>query len=185
MPNSCITKTKVHNKTRNYQHMREHTKSNFQHLHTKDSKLAFWTCHGAGFVVLFVQVHRVFMFIAKTTQKDQALWIKAIPICSMYWDMKTYTNGWTLWQIHVEKNIPVPWNAHLDIIKVPFSTCFIQSCETTHCSWKWLPSPENPPPVTSLHSCTDSPWGPPRGKVNQEGLRFPMSNESDVFSKRF
>ena len=67
-------KNKVHNRTLNYQHMPEHTKSNFQHLHIKDAKLAFWTCHGAGFVVLFVQVHRVFMCIAKKqNKKDQAL----------------------------------------------------------------------------------------------------------------
>lgn len=85
MPNSCITITKVHNGTLNYQHMREDTKSNFQHLHTKDSKLAFWTCHGAGFVVLFVQVHRVFMCIAKKTKK--------IGPPFHVWDMKTYMNG--------------------------------------------------------------------------------------------
>ena len=168
MPNSCITITKVHNRKLNYQHMTEHTKSNFQHLHIKDSTAAFWTCHGAGFVVLFVQVHRVFMCIAKKTKK--------IGPPFHVWDMKTYMNGWNLWQIHVEKIIPVPFGASGYMGK----WCHFQLVSSKVVT----PISRKPSPVTSLHSCTDSPWVH-RGKVNQESLRFPMSNESDVFSKRF
>lgn len=168
MPNSCITITKVHNRTLNYQHMTEHTKSNFQHLHTKDSKLAFWTCHGAGFVVLFVQVHRVFMCIAKKTKK--------IGPPFHVWDMKTYLNGWNLWQIHVESH-----SAHLGIMMCHFQlvSSKVEKQPTAPGSDSHLPKTTTCYLASFMQTRHGSTW------QGEPGLRFPMSNESDIFSKRF
>ena len=167
MPNSCIT-TKVHNRTLNYQHMlRPKVISSIftPKIQNWLSGLAMIAC----FVVLFVQVHRVFICIGLSESKLYSY----APCMEIY----IYLHEWLKFMANsCSKKTwicsPGIWNIWENM--VPFSTCFNQSCETTYCSW-------GPPHLLPrfIHVIAMGPRG---NKVNQEGLGFPSCVMRVTFS---